>query len=104
MLGRSVWLLSLACFTSMASQRICDAMLPELSRQFNSPLAATAQVVSAFALTYGLTQLFFGSLRFRQAAIFLCAFRVLFLLCMPKCIPKTDVLHLNPSGPERRLP
>ena len=60
--GRSVLLLSLACFTSMASQRICDAMLPELSRQFDSPLAATAQVVSAFALTYGLTQLFFGSL------------------------------------------
>ena len=55
-------LLSLACFASMASQRICDAMLPELARQFDSTLAAAAQVVSLFALAYGLTQLLFGSL------------------------------------------
>jgi len=77
MLGRSVWLLSLACFTSMASQRICDAMLPELSRQFNSPLAATAQVVSAFALTYGLTQLFFGSLGDRYGKLRVIAYTLL---------------------------
>ena len=59
---RTVLLLSLACFASMASQRICDAMLPELARQFDSTLAAAAQVVSLFALTYGLTQLMFGAL------------------------------------------
>ncbi len=59
---RTVLLLSMACFASMASQRICDAMLPELSRQFDSSLAATAQVVSVFALVYGLTQLIYGSL------------------------------------------
>jgi predicted MFS family arabinose efflux permease len=59
---RTVLLLSLACFASMASQRICDAMLPELARQFDSTLAAAAQVVSLFALAYGLTQLLFGSL------------------------------------------
>jgi YNFM family putative membrane transporter len=76
-LGRSVWLLSLACFTSMASQRICDAMLPELSRQFNSPLAAAAQVVSAFALTYGLTQLFFGSLGDRYGKLRVIAYTLL---------------------------
>lgn len=58
----TVLLLSLACFASMASQRICDAMLPELARQFDSTLAAAAQVVSLFALTYGLTQLVFGAL------------------------------------------
>jgi YNFM family putative membrane transporter len=76
-LGRTVWLLSLACFTSMASQRICDAMLPELSRQFDSPLAATAQVVSAFALTYGLTQLFFGSLGDRYGKLRVIAYTLL---------------------------
>lgn len=74
---RTVLLLSLACFTSMASQRICDAMLPELSRQFDSPLAATAQVVSAFALTYGLTQLFFGSLGDRYGKLRVIAYTLL---------------------------
>jgi predicted MFS family arabinose efflux permease len=76
-IGKSVLLLSLACFTSMASQRICDAMLPELSRQFDSPLAATAQVVSAFALTYGLTQLFFGSLGDRYGKLRVIAYTLL---------------------------
>jgi len=31
---RSILLLSFATFSSMAAQRICDAMLPELSRVF----------------------------------------------------------------------
>ena len=60
--NRSVLLLSLACCASMMSQRICDAMLPELSRQFDTTLAAAAQVVSLFAVTYGLAQFFYGAL------------------------------------------
>jgi predicted MFS family arabinose efflux permease len=58
--GRTVLLLSLACCASMMSQRICDAMLPELARQFDSTLAATSQVVSVFSVCYGLAQLFYG--------------------------------------------
>lgn len=46
----------------MAAQRICDAMLPELSRVFAVSLAQAAQVVSVFAITYGLAQLFYGPL------------------------------------------
>ena len=46
----------------MAAQRICDAMLPELSRVFSVSLAQASQVVSAFAVTYGLAQLFYGPL------------------------------------------
>lgn len=61
----------------MASQRICDAMLPELSRQFDSPLAAVAQVVSAFALTYGLTQLIFGLLGDRYGKLRVIAYTCL---------------------------
>ncbi len=61
-IDRSVLLLSLACCVSMMSQRICDAMLPELSRQFDASLAAAAQVVSLFAVTYGLAQFFYGAL------------------------------------------
>ena len=57
---RSILLLSFATFSSMASQRICDAMLPELSRVFSASLAQAAQVVSMFAVVYGLAQLFYG--------------------------------------------
>ena len=59
---RSILLLSLAAFSSMAAQRICDAMLPELSRVFGVSLAQAAQVVSVFAVVYGLSQLFYGPL------------------------------------------
>jgi YNFM family putative membrane transporter len=59
---RSIFLLSLAAFSSMAAQRICAAMLPELSRVFAVSLAQAAQVVSIFAVVYGLSQLFYGPL------------------------------------------
>ena len=59
---RSILLLSLAAFSSMATQRICDAMLPELSRVFDASLAQAARVVSAFAVVYGLSQLIYGPL------------------------------------------
>lgn len=59
---RSILLLSCATFASMSVQRICDAMLPELARVFSVSLAQAAQVVSVFALVYGLVQLFYGPL------------------------------------------
>jgi MFS transporter, YNFM family, putative membrane transport protein len=59
---RSILLLSFATFSSMAAQRICDAMLPELSRTFSVSLAQAAQVVSVFAVVYGLSQLIYGPL------------------------------------------
>ena len=46
----------------MATQRLCDAMLPELARVFGSTLAQAAQVVSVFAVVYGLCQLVYGPL------------------------------------------
>lgn len=59
---RSVLLLSMATFSSMATQRVCDAMLPELSREFGVSMAQAAQVVSFFAVVYGLSQLVYGPL------------------------------------------
>lgn len=59
---RSVLLLSFATFSSMTAQRLCDAMLPQLSREFDVSLAQAAQVVSVFAVVYGLCQLFYGPL------------------------------------------
>ena len=46
----------------MAVQRLCDAMLPELAREFSTSLAQVAQVISVFAVVYGLCQLFYGPL------------------------------------------
>jgi len=59
---RTILLLTFTTFTSMASQRICDAMLPELARYFAVSLAQAAQVISVFAITYGVSQLFYGPL------------------------------------------
>ena len=59
---RSILLLSFATFTSMSAQRICDAMLPELSRVFGTGLPQAARVVSVFAIVYGVLQLFYGPL------------------------------------------
>jgi YNFM family putative membrane transporter len=59
---RSILLLSFGTFSSMCAQRICDAMLPELSRVFAVSIAQAAQVVSIFAITYGASQLFYGPL------------------------------------------
>ena len=59
---RSILLLSFATFSSMCAQRICDAMLPELARVFSVGLGQAAQVVSVFAITYGMAQLIYGPL------------------------------------------
>ena len=59
---RSILFLSFATFSSMASQRICDAMLPELSRVFAVSLTQAAQVISVFAMVYGVLQVFYGPL------------------------------------------
>ena len=74
---RSVLLLSFATFASMAVQRICDAMLPELSRTFSVSLAQAAQVVSVFAVVYGLAQLFYGPLGDRLSKFGIVTFATL---------------------------
>ncbi|MFZ2736933.1 MAG: MFS transporter [Burkholderiaceae bacterium] len=59
---RSIVLLACATFASMAIQRICDAMLPELAQIFSVSIAQAAQVVSVFAVVYGVAQLLHGPL------------------------------------------
>ena len=44
----------------MAIRRICDAMLPELSRVFSVSITEVAKVVWMFAVVYGAAQLFYG--------------------------------------------
>ena len=59
---RSILFLSCSTFSSMVAQRICDAMLPQLSREFGASLTESAQTVSVFAVAYGLAQLIYGPL------------------------------------------
>ena len=60
--ARAITLLSLAAFSSSASLRLCDPMLPELARIFSATTAEAAHVVSGFAIAYGLLQAFYGAL------------------------------------------
>lgn len=57
-----LWLVGCCAFTSMASMRVCDAMLPAIAREFGVAAGQAAQAISAFALAYGVLQLFYGPL------------------------------------------
>ncbi len=67
----SLPLLATAGFASMASMRLCDAMLPALAQDFGAAVVDSAGAVSAFAIAYGLTQLLYGPLgdRFGKARV-----------------------------------
>ena len=54
--------LSLAALASGVSLRLADALLPRLSREFSISLGQASQVITAFAVAYGLSQLLFGPL------------------------------------------
>jgi predicted MFS family arabinose efflux permease len=55
-------LISVAAFASMASMRICDPMLVTLSREFQVTTGDASAVIAAFAVAYGVLQLFYGPL------------------------------------------
>ena len=57
-----LWLISLAGFTSMASMRVCDPMLVTMASEFQISVGDASRVISAFAVAYGLMQLFYGPL------------------------------------------
>lgn len=52
--------LSLAAGVSAMAMRVNDALLPQLAQIFGVPLATTAQVVSFYALAYGISQVLWG--------------------------------------------
>ena len=54
--------LSIAAFASAVSLRTSDALLPRLAQEFSVSLGTASQVISVFAIAYGLAQLLFGPL------------------------------------------
>jgi predicted MFS family arabinose efflux permease len=80
-LRRDVFLLSLAAFTSSASLRATDPLLPLIAQDYAVSTGAAAGAVTSFALAYGLLQVVSGPLgdrygRYRTiaAAAFVSAF------------------------------
>ena len=53
-------LLAVGAFASQASIRLADPMLPQLAAEFGTGAASLSGVITAFAVAYGLMQLFFG--------------------------------------------
>ncbi|MEK7344526.1 MAG: MFS transporter [Pseudomonadota bacterium] len=76
----SLRVMGLAGFASMASMRMCDPMLVVLGQEFQVSTGEASRVVSAFAVAYGVLQLFygplgdrFGKLRVVSLAVLACA-------------------------------
>lgn len=55
-------LIGLAAFCSMASMRVCDPMLVSLAQEFSVTTGDASAVISAYAVAYGVLQLFYGPL------------------------------------------
>ena len=58
----AVNLLAIACFFSGAALRICDGLLPRLAGDFTVTPGTAGQVILAFAMAYGFSQLAYGTL------------------------------------------
>jgi len=85
-LTRVIALLSLAAFASGASLRISDPLLPQVAEDFAASLGLASAIVTAYAIPYGLTQVFSGVIGDRlgkaQAVALACAISgLLVLLC-----------------------
>jgi predicted MFS family arabinose efflux permease len=59
---RAITLLACAAFASMASQRVCDPLLPQLAQSFGISNGQAAQTITAFAVAYGVLQIVYGPL------------------------------------------
>lgn len=82
----AIGLMAAAAFASGFSLRLTDPLLPQISLDFGVSVGAASAIVTAYAIPYGLTQAFAGSLGDRfgkcQATAAACALScVLVLLC-----------------------
>ena len=75
----AIRLLAVAAFASGLSLRLTDPLLTRLAAEFSITLAQAAQVVTAFSVAYGVSQLFFGPLGDRYGK-----YRVVAWACAPR--------------------
>jgi len=86
MTGRAVILLSLAAFASAASLRATDPLLALISAEYGVTPGAASLVITAFALSYGLFQVFHGPIgdrygKFRMVMLTTAVSGLTSLLC-----------------------
>jgi predicted MFS family arabinose efflux permease len=72
--------LALAAMASGISLRVTDALLPRLATEFSISVGEASQVITAFAVAYGLSQLIFGPLGDRYGK-----YRVIAWACVASC-------------------
>jgi predicted MFS family arabinose efflux permease len=73
--------LALAAMASGISLRVADALLPRLATEFSISVGQASQVITAFAVAYGLSQLVFGPLGDRYGK-----YRVIAWACVASCL------------------
>jgi predicted MFS family arabinose efflux permease len=81
----------MAAFGAMAAMRACDAMLLALAGEFGRSVGDTSHVISAFAISYGLLQIFYGPLGDRIGKL-----RVVAGACLA-CAASSVVVALAPT-------
>ncbi|GAC1334334.1 MAG: MFS transporter [Beijerinckiaceae bacterium] len=59
---RALVYLSCAAFASAGTTRMCDSLLPQIASDFRVSIGRAAIIVTAYAVTYGLLQAFYGPL------------------------------------------
>jgi predicted MFS family arabinose efflux permease len=79
--------LCLAAFSSLASMRACDALLPMLADEFATTPGTAAQTVAAFAFAYGTVQFLVGPLGDRMGRL-----RVMAAACVIGAVGNVAVL------------
>ena len=82
----AVLALAFGAFASAISLRLTDALLPLFASEFQVPLGQAANVITAFSIAYGASQLFFGPVgdrfgKYRVIAWACAACAVTALLC-----------------------
>jgi predicted MFS family arabinose efflux permease len=77
----------LAAFSSLASMRACDALLPMLADEFATTPGTAAQTVAAFAFAYGTVQFLVGPLGDRMGRL-----RVMAAACVAGAVANVAVL------------
>ncbi len=99
-LTRAIVLMSFAAFGSGISLRVSDPLLPQVAGDFGASLGAASTIVTAYAVPYGLTQIFSGVIGDRlgkcQAVAIACGLSgVLVLLCaLAQSLPQLALARL----------
>ncbi len=75
--SRVIVLLALAAFASSSSFRVCDPILPQLADEFGVSTGQAADVVTWFAIAYGVLQFFYGPVSDRYGKFLTLSFATL---------------------------